>query len=381
MTDYTIPAENMARLETKLTQINKKAIELGFAPVVLIIIADHYTPISGNPEVKQHWIKISVVGETPVIDGWKFIGTLDHKSIEGDVLLRPVPGETIPAQFHNSDTTCDHCNQKRLRNKTFILEKENEFMRVGSSCVIDFIGHDPHAATQWLTILWSVFDEMDDFEKSENITQVYETSKLLEVTAAIIREFGWISKGDATENMLESTTHTVSSFLFGNTPEDQKLRESISVETQDIDLVKAMMIWVDDQEANSDYMINVKKIGGARMVGLGSFGIACSIVGIYIAAMKKLKKTIVFTDEYVGEIKTRQDMTLTVLFKKYIDGVYGTTTMHKFIDDSGRMVIWFASGFTDLEEGTTYVVKATIKKHDTYNNVKQTIVNRVTVIS
>jgi hypothetical protein len=47
------------------------------------------------------------------------------------------------------------------------------------------------------------------------------------------------------------------------------------------------------------------------------------------------------------------------------------------VDEAGHSFTWFCSG-KPLEEGKVYEVKATVKKHDEYKGVKQTIVNRVT---
>ena len=49
-------------------------------------------------------------------------------------------------------------------------------------------------------------------------------------------------------------------------------------------------------------------------------------------------------------------------------------------DENDNDVTWFCSGGTDLDEGGTYRVKATPKKHEEYNGRPQTIVNRVALI-
>ena len=46
---------------------------------------------------------------------------------------------------------------------------------------------------------------------------------------------------------------------------------------------------------------------------------------------------------------------------------------------AARTVVWFASNKT-LDEGESYHVKLTVKKHDEYNGWKQTMVNRVSVL-
>jgi len=58
-------------------------------------------------------------------------------------------------------------------------------------------------------------------------------------------------------------------------------------------------------------------------------------------------------------------------------GRFGTSYWHKFRDEKGNAYIWWASSPSDLQQEQKYHVSFKIKKHDEWNNVKQTIINYV----
>lgn len=71
---------------------------------------------------------------------------------------------------------------------------------------------------------------------------------------------------------------------------------------------------------------------------------------------------------------------LTLIDKKYIETQYGSSTIHTFIDDTGRQYKWFASS-GDLDIGHKYTLKATVKKaEEVYNGQKSVILTRVEVV-
>jgi hypothetical protein len=69
---------------------------------------------------------------------------------------------------------------------------------------------------------------------------------------------------------------------------------------------------------------------------------------------------------------------------KYIEGQWGTTTLVSFEDKPGNLIKWFASvDLDDINTGDVVDIKATVKKHDEYQGVKQTMVSRakITIIN
>jgi hypothetical protein len=94
----------------------------------------------------------TLTGETPKLPGgWTLVGVIEL--LEGNVLLRNVPGETMPVLYRDAAraTLCEHCNTKRNRTATFVVRDEaGAHKQVGRQCLADFLGHvDPHALSCW----------------------------------------------------------------------------------------------------------------------------------------------------------------------------------------------------------------------------------------
>jgi hypothetical protein len=80
--------------------------------------------------------------------------------------------------------------------------------------------------------------------------------------------------------------------------------------------------------------------------------------------------------EFVGEIKQRFEFDAEVIGVYGTEGYYGHTDIVKFKDADGNLFTWFASGYQDLEHGDRITIKGTVKEHDTYRGVKQTVLTR-----
>jgi hypothetical protein len=62
---------------------------------------------------------------------------------------------------------------------------------------------------------------------------------------------------------------------------------------------------------------------------------------------------------------------------KDIEGAFGITTLHRIRTREGHTVVWFASGDGLTEDVPERLFTATIKRHDTRGDEKQTIVTRL----
>jgi len=80
--------------------------------------------------------------------------------------------------------------------------------------------------------------------------------------------------------------------------------------------------------------------------------------------------------EHVGEIKERIEFEAEVTGVYGTEGYYGHTDIVKFKDNDGNQFTWFASGYTDLARGDRMSIKGTVKKHDEYRGIKQTVLTR-----
>ncbi len=85
--------------------------------------------------------------------------------------------------------------------------------------------------------------------------------------------------------------------------------------------------------------------------------------------------------EFVGVIGKRQEFVLTLKTTRTFEGTFGPSTMHQWEDAEGNKLTWWESGNSGkFEDGKTYLVKATPKKHELYKNIKFTTISRTAIV-
>lgn len=86
--------------------------------------------------------------------------------------------------------------------------------------------------------------------------------------------------------------------------------------------------------------------------------------------------------EWVGEVGERlRDLEVEVETVKMVDGYYGPSMLVVFRDESGNALKTFGTGESlwDLERGDTVTLTGTVKDHDEFRELKQTVLTRVKV--
>ena len=82
--------------------------------------------------------------------------------------------------------------------------------------------------------------------------------------------------------------------------------------------------------------------------------------------------------EHIGEVGKREAFTGKVLFTKGLDTEWGHTLLTKFITPEGNLITVFGGNWVDdPQKGDSKTFVGTVKKHDEYQGVKQTLLNRV----
>ena len=79
--------------------------------------------------------------------------------------------------------------------------------------------------------------------------------------------------------------------------------------------------------------------------------------------------------EHIGQVGDKVDLEVTYTRTGSFQTAFGTTWVHNFKDAAGNILIWKTSACSGFEKDTLRI-KATIKAHDEYNGVKQTVLTR-----
>lgn len=390
---YLIPVENMGFLNTEIDKLNKKATKLGSSPIVLTNLGKEDRNEDGSI---RRFFKIKVTGRSPKINGWRLIAALDH--VNGENVIRVVPSETLPLEYRNaSPTTCDYCHTKRDRVNSYIVANDSgETQQIGRSCLRNFLGHKDPKTILYTASVVSLFDNLMDQVSNQN--KVFGGGKIgidiityLSYVAACIKKNGWLPKS-ASDN--PTAYQAIEQMMLPFTSKNK-----IHLTQNDIDLAENAIKWVRETLPNkrttSDYEHNIIIIGKKDTVNDRHLGFAASIIPAYTRAKERelerkrqAETPAIQTSNYVGKVGERfgskgmPPLKLQLVSVRWIDGTYGSTGIHKFVDENGNFFIWFASSDPGMEIGNWYTIAATIKNHqvDKYNNnAKTTYITRAKV--
>jgi hypothetical protein len=402
---FWIPKHHETTLKAQVAKLNKKAKKLNCPELSYKVLGEKLVIAKGFEQKAEIWgasecphvpyIEVQLIGEGPKIEGWKFLGTLDHITLPGSVIVNTVPGEEIPQQFHNSEPVCDHCGKHRRRNETFILQKEDsgEYKRIGRQCVRDFIGYDPSSILRYIRALDSFVEDFDNEERwgfgGGQQAYVFDHDDVLRVTAALIDKYGWVPRS-AVDDEHRSTASDVIQYYFppNRTAEHAyrmwvEWRKSLNPEDPRwVEDAKNAREWLKQQPSNNEYLHNLHAIDNAEGgVPVRLFGYWCSVVAGYQRAMEKLRlaERDKKVNEYVGEVKERREFVAKLKRRQSFDGAYGTVRLHVFLDEDGHTLVWWANTDPELSLDETYRFKGTVKKHEERDGWKQTIITRVKV--
>jgi len=391
MDTYTIPDQNLGKLELHITRLARKAAKLGFEPPVLKVLGSRFIEITlddaARTKVTRKVHDVQVQGQAPRIEGWDLIAIIDHFSSgeRGRNILRQLPHLVeieLPITFRTDEPRCDHCKLERNRHNTFALHNEaGEWMLVGSNCLRDFLGHkSPDALANFYQHLFDLLhDAQDEGWGGGSGTSYIELQSYLARTAAAIEQYGWVSRKRANEEVLQATADLV------NDPAGK-----ITVNPEHSDLAKATIQWVREtlaiKESLNDYEWNLVAACAEDYIHLRNIGLAASAIVAYKRAMNLIAEREAQAQrppsEYVGEIKQRIEIDLKVIRRIDIETDYGRygsmlriTVME---DETGNILVW-KTGSATLDEGESYRIKGTIKAHEEYDGRKQTILTRCQV--
>ena len=138
---YMVPEQNIAILFKRLTKLSAKTVKAGNAPLQFVktgVVKDEAPET--KPNVMVRFVEVEVSAETPAYNGWHFLATICNTD-EGNI-VRAVPGFTVPANYREGNHRCDHCCTTRRRNDTYVVRHDDgRTLRVGSSCLQDFLQH------------------------------------------------------------------------------------------------------------------------------------------------------------------------------------------------------------------------------------------------
>lgn len=384
MNTVTVTTNHMTAFTNQFDKMVKKAKKLGFpVPVVVDTIegernTGETTPF-GTPVMEKVW-DIVVNYEIPIINGWMVVG--NRELVNDVVILNTIDSESDLSSFNKSNKIyCEHCGTNHKRKKSILIKNVDTgtVIEVGTACLKDFV-----PVTLKSILYFSELESLDDEENkfwSDERVYAFDIKNILTVASALIRQDGYVSKKNAFEANMLSTADCVFMYL------DKRGEFSINIDEKDVETATKVIEYFRELDINeylnNNYMSNIIKLLSSDYVDVKHFGYVCSTIATYHKLMSQdADKKVLKKSEYVGTEGERiKEIEGVLKARTLIQGTYGTTQVLTFKDNDDNIYVSFYSGKNDYEDyvNKNVILSGTVKKHNEYKGIKQTILNRVNI--
>jgi hypothetical protein len=400
----TVAEYRVGEFQKKIETFNRKAAKLQL-PAISYRLVDSFiktiTPVVGETEEGQAimgdpfdivMFNYELEGALPRINGWAFHSRVEPTEEEGVNLVYAAPGFEAVERLRSTPMICEHCNRNRRRSLVFLLQNEEtgEQKIVGKSCLKDFL---PDAGIENILAYLEHLKKVTEFEEDEDygrmrFNAVYDTGRAIAEALVLIKRDGYVSK----KLSAEKPDLVPTSIFMGRKgqKEEKKLYapEELRAQFSNDELealagceVRNVIDYVNSQNPDrSDFIYNLQTIMVQKACPFRMFPFVAAGVQMYIKSLEEKAKKAAKANEHLGQVGARIEFNgLTIVRITPVEGEWGTTYITGFEDEKGNSIVWFASKRLG-DVGKVVNIKATVKKHDTYEERKQTVVTRAALI-
>lgn len=407
------PAEHKATAE-KIEKINARARKRGFTGTFSLELAEVVTERkflasdghryseetlrSLGDRAPQHgvWVtdvfhQVKLTGEAPCYGDWSFVAVLDWDQHAG-LIVRTAPGvEDAVDRDGLIEGYCAHCKAKRARRKTMLVRhvETGEYRQVGSTCIKDFLGWSAGPVFLWEDdVVKAVNDGMGGPRNWEDNDLV--TTEVLTVAWAATMAYGFTPGSSWDRTPTRDIVRRVMFPAF-NAQSAERQRETLEDLAPFMEAAAAKGAQVrefllsDLFTGNGDYVVNMKALAAADRVSARQIGMLASAPAAWTKAMEAQaarEAQVALPDSvWFGTKKERLEYTGTVNVIRYAEGDWSTKTLYAMTDAQGRRAKWWATGSNplDVAEGDVVTLTGTVKGHEEYRGVQETVLTRCKV--
>lgn len=369
-TTATIPASAQAAFVTALAKLNRRAARLGCDPLTIVSTVDTIVEID---RVKFPALRLEIAGTTPTFAGWTFAASVEALDT-GKNIFHGV--SDIPARFANTGHACEHCNQNRKRNSSFILSHEaGDYKQVGSTCINDFLGGNHLPVFNFLSNAREILSEFENFANA-TIDSVSVITTLV-ASAATIREHGFVKKtGHDVYSGTVPTASKVESFLIDVRNPKRFIPNITEADEAKAEAVRAWL--VNHEGTQNDYLQKLIDLAAATRVSSRNIGILASSIAAYDRELERKAQVLASPSNHVGTVGKREIFTVSLTGCKVLpDYGYGCSNLYSFEDENGNILKWKTQA--QIERTGTFQITGTVKSHGAWNGVSETELTRCKV--
>ena len=340
----------------------------------------HYEDADETTQCKVYNIRVinvEVIFNELFIKGYEMVAKIDHKERIIDHCGNKEDNLNLSSYLDNP--RCDHCQTKAIRNKTYILRKDNKFYQVGSSCLKEYLDIAKVDNIEQYFNIYAYFksfkveaDTLKDFVISE-----VSLDKAINFAYCFIKRFGY----DKIQIKTSFWTYIQNPKNLDNKGfEDVKYFVENTLKPQP-EFISEIKSYVQGLEVYNDFISNIKNIFDNGYITDKSSGYLFGFIANYLR--KKAENEDKSKSDWIGKIGDK--ITVKAIYKgcNVYTSYYGRTAtynnIYKFVSGSNS-ISWFTTKNVDFKEGQEYLIESTIKDHKEYKGEKITYIKNVKII-
>lgn len=370
--DWDIKVEK--KIQSIIRQVNKYGFSADYKEISREIKEVPFYRIDSNVKVKLGTVPVQVVNYEFNMPDFKVGDYTPVAVIEHDVVINVdnvknmvhlINGfENAPKEWWTIAGHCDDCNDNYSRKKTVMLlnNEDGSYRQIGTSCLKRYLGitcfnviHNFMLVEELVEEELAIYGDDYSFSKKKYVKTVDLLSYVYTMYDAmggyiknITLEKAWqaaISSADISESALKRARNTIEFFKNLN------------------------------NEDLNDFAYNVQTaVLSEYTEGSGYIAYAPLLQEKLIAKQTEHKEAM--SSNYVGNIKDKITVDVIVTSCTGFDGQYGYMFVNTFQDVNKNIFVWI-TGTKSYEIGTKLKLMGTVKAHNEYNGVKQTVLTRV----
>lgn len=417
---YMIPEENIENLEKKFNAAARKIRKINPELEPTMTKCDHTIVLVHKIELRPcdcrsettvkevpyeaRRVELKIPDEAVFAENnWAFGGSVEPSGVEGKNFVNvnlsgKDLGFIVPARYFSSNPcACDYCKTNRQRNKTYLVvnRETGEWKQLGKECLRLFVtGIDVDAIATFESFIKEAecaANPGDEFFYNKRFKFV-KVADALALAYAVYSERGYLATRDSVGNSNDLCNKNIvqrkltqqygcdSDFL--NITNSTRGKIDAMIFKSNINAVKDAIGDIE-QLPDDPYYSNLKAIVANEYIPLNKLGLLVSIpkaIDRYEKEKRRQeeKEKLAAESNYLGSVGEK----ISVNFASgrevaCCETQFGLLHIYEFKDTNGNVVVWKSSSSKDIPGSGT--VTGTVKAHEEYNGIKQTIILRAKI--
>ena len=422
---YMIPEENVESLEKKFNIVARKIRKINPKLEPAMTKSDHTIVLVHKIELRPcdcrsettvkevpyeaRRVELKIPDEAVFAENnWAFGGSVEPSGVEGKNFVNvnlsgKDLGFVVPSKYFTANPcTCDYCKTNRKRNKTYLVvnQETGEWKQLGKECLKLFVtGIDVDAIATFESFIKEAEDAAnpgDEFFYNRRFKFV-KVADALAIAYAVYREIGYLATRDSVGNSNDLCNKNIVqrklAQQYGYDNDFLNISNSVRDKIDEITVKTDTAIAKEDTEVavemvkrfpDEPYYNNLKVIVENEYIPLNKLGLLVSIpkaIDRYEDEKKKQeeKERLAAESDYLGSVGEK--ISVNFVSGREVaccETQFGLLHIYEFKDSNGNTVVWKSSSSKDIPE--IGVVAGTVKSHEEYNGIKQTVILRAKII-